>query len=68
VIEIRYRHRMKRNHSCSAELRLDTNDRKSDDCPICEAPSLSQIFNLEKQYEELCRLRERVRIAERQIN
>jgi hypothetical protein len=68
VIEIRYRRRMKRNHSHSAELRLDTTDRKSGDCPICEAPLPSQIFNLEKQYEELCRLRERVRTAERQIN
>jgi hypothetical protein len=48
---------MKRKHSISEEHNHCATDRKSARHP-------DRIVDLEKQYEELCRLREQVQIAE----
>jgi hypothetical protein len=59
VMSTRYRPRMKRKHPISEEHRRCTTARN----PVRNrAPD--RAVKLEKQYEELCRLREQVQIAE----
>jgi hypothetical protein len=54
---------MKRKHPISEEHKHCATEREAAGNPV-RNPELDRVFNLGKQYEELCRLREQVQIAE----
>jgi hypothetical protein len=59
----RYRPRMKRKHPISEEHKHCATDRESARNPVRNQEP-DRVVDLGKQYEELCRLREQVQIAE----